>query len=127
MANIKLNFAIICDNAFVAQGSNSLNIIGIFDRIITNQFPAMHPRLVLVISVSGDVGEYNQIIRLKNIEGSKLIAELKGKLIIHSAKQKAQFIGNFFNLVFPLRGEYVFEIEINDYIQELKPSIYVGQ
>lgn len=126
MTNVKLNFAIVCDNAFIAQGSNSLNIIGIFDRIGAAQFPAIHPRLVLVTSASGDSGTYKQKITLKNKETNKAIAELEGEFIIHSIGQKAQFISNFFNLVFPSRGEYIFEIEINDDIQELKPSIYVG-
>lgn len=126
MANVKLNFAIVCDNAFIAQGNNSLNIIGIFDRIGAAQFPAVHPRLVLVTSASGDTGTYKQKITIRNKETNGSIAELIGEFTIHSTGQKAQFISNFFNLVFPSRGEYVFEIEINNNIQELKPSIYVG-
>jgi hypothetical protein len=123
---IKLNFVIVCDNAFIAQGTNSLNIIGIFDRINTQKFPAVHPRLVIVTNISGEPGEYIQLIVIKNkITGNK-IAELSGKLIINKEGQKAQFLGNFFNLVFPLSGEYIVEAYINDILQDLTANIYVG-
>jgi hypothetical protein len=126
MANVKLNFAIVCDNAFIAQGTNSLNIIGIFDRIGAAKFPAMHSRLVLVTSISGDPGEYDHIVNLKNNATGEKIAELPGKLVINTLGQKAQFIGNFFNIIFPQPGEYVFEVAINNKVQDLTANLYVG-
>lgn len=126
MENVKLNFIIACDNAFVAQGTNSLNIIGIFDRIGAVKFPAMHPRLVLVTSISGDPGEYDHVVTLKNKAMGEKIAELSGKLVINTLGKKAQFIGNFFNIVFPQPGEYVFEVTLNNKIQDLTANLYVG-
>ena len=126
MTNVKLNFIIVCDNAFVAQGSNFLNIIGIFDRVSAEKFPAVHPRIIVVTNLTGEVGEYNQIITLKNKLTGEKLAELSGKININVIGQKAQFIGNFFNLVFPSAGEYIFEVSINNQIQDLTYSIYVG-
>jgi len=124
--NIKLNFVILCDNAFIAQGTNSLNIIGIFDRIGAPKFPAVHPRLVVVTNISGEPGEYNQLTVIKNKMTGDKIAELVGKLVINKIGQRAQFLGNFFNLVFPSSGEYIVEVYINNILQDLTANIYVG-
>ncbi len=126
MPNPKLNFIIVCDNAFLTQGTNSLNIIGIFDRVGAEKFPAVHPRIVVVTNIMGDVGEYNQIITFKNKSTGEKIAELSGKLSINVIGQKAQFIGNFFNIVFPFAGEYVFEVSIDNKLQDLIANVYVG-
>ena len=126
MNNVKLNFVIVCDNAFIAQGTNSLNIIGIFDRIGAQKFPAVHPRIVIITNMTGEVGEYTQVITLKNKSTGEKMVELSGKLNINVIGQKAQFIGNFFNIVFPSAGEYIFEISINNQLQDLTANIYVG-
>lgn len=123
--NIKLNFVILCDNAFVAQETNALSIIGIFDRINADRFPAQHGKFVVVTNISSDPGEYNQIIIIKNRETDKEVAKLHGKLFIHRIGQKAQFIGNFMNVVFPQSGEYVIEISINGELQDLTNNFYV--
>lgn len=123
---VKLNFVILCENAFLAQGTNSLNIIGIFDRIGAFNFPAIHPRLVVITNISGDPDNYDQIIIIKNKNTGQEIAKLESKLMINSIGQKAQFIGSFFNVMFPVAGEYVVEISINGQLQNLTTNIYVG-
>lgn len=124
--NAVLNFIIVCDNAFIAQGTNSLSIISIFDRISAQKFPAIHPRMVVVTNITGDIGVYNQVVTLKNKLSGVKIAELQVPVDINTIGQKAQFIGSFFNLVFPAAGEYVFEVIINNQIQNLSANIYVG-
>lgn len=124
--NIKLNFVIVCDNAFIAQGTNSLNIIGIFNRIGAPKFPAVYPRMVVVTNMTGEIGDHTQIITLKNRLTGEKIAELPGKLKINEIGQNAQFMGNFFNVVFPSAGEYVFEVIIDNQLQDLTANIYVG-
>jgi hypothetical protein len=126
MENIKLNYILVCDNAFIAQGSNSLSVIGIFDRIGALKFPAVHPRFVVVTNVSGDPGEYDQNIVIKNRTTSEEVAKLKGKLVINVIGQKATFLGSFINIVFPTSGEYLIEIYINDKLQAISDSIYIG-
>jgi len=125
MADIKLNFVIACDNAFVSQGNSSLNLIGIFDRINASAYPLVYPRIMLVTSLSGMPKSYNQVISLKDKNSGKIIAELSGKMDILTLGQKAQFIGSFFNIVFPNPGEYIFEVRIDDVLQDLNTSIFV--
>jgi len=122
---IKLNFVIICDNAFLTKGTNLLNVIGIFDKIGAPKFPAIHSRFVVVTNVSGDPGEYEQMIVVKSKEADKKIAELSGKLEINESGQKAQFIGNFLNVEFPIPGEYIVEIYIDGKKQTMKTNFFI--
>lgn len=126
MENVKLNFVIVCDNAFMAQISNTLNIIGVFDKIEAKDFPAIYPRLFVVTNVSGDPGVYMQKIVFRGKQSNKIIAKLEAQLMINGVGQKAQFVGSFFGLTFPEKDEYLVEVYINDKLQPLIQSLYVG-
>ena len=127
MENVKLNFVIVCDNAFIAQGSNSLNIIGVFDRIGAQQFPVMFPRLYVVTNFSGTPGSYTQRIVFRAKKNDEIIAKLESSgIVIAGTGQKAQFIGSFFGLSFPEKDEYIIEVFINNVLQPLSATLYVG-
>ena len=49
MANIKLNYAHLCDMAFLSQ-EGKVNIIGIFKTIFSQNFPAIHPKFSIAVS-----------------------------------------------------------------------------
>lgn len=46
---LKVNFLHFCENAIVEQGSGNLSIIGIFENINAQNFPAMHPSMSIVV------------------------------------------------------------------------------
>lgn len=122
---VKLDFVIICDNAFITEGTGALNIIGTFDRIVANEFPAVHPKFVIVTRITGDVGIYNQIIVIKNKITGEELAKLSRQLEIK--KRKAQFLGNFINTVFKSPGEYEINVYIEGKLQDLAANFYVEQ
>jgi len=62
------------------------------------------------------------MIVVKSKEADKKIAELSGKLEINESGQKAQFIGNFLNVEFPIPGEYIVEIYIDGKKQTMKTN-----
>jgi len=55
----KLNFIHLCDSAFISAENGNLNLIGIFDTIISANFPAVHPKFSLVVNV-GLMKDYTQ-------------------------------------------------------------------
>src|SRR3989454_4383673 len=66
MTPMHLDFAVIGDYALVDQ-AGKLSVLGIFQHIWVQQFPAMHPRLHLVLRLKGkrtEVGEHQVQIRL---------------------------------------------------------------
>ena len=126
MENVKLNFVILCNDAFVAKDTNSLNIIGIFDLIKAGSFPAVYPKFCVVTTASGNPGEYDQVIIIKDKKNGDEIAKLSGKLKINKPGQKAQYIGTFLSVVFPHKGEYVVEVEIGGELQDLTTNFTIG-
>jgi hypothetical protein len=49
---VHLDFAVIADYALVDQ-AGKLSVLGIFQHVWVQQFPAMHPRLHLVLRLKG--------------------------------------------------------------------------
>src|SRR6266581_4932143 len=65
-----LDFAVVADYALVDQ-SGKMSVLGIFQHIWVPQFPAMHPRLHLVLRLKGkrtEVGEHQVQIKLLDEE-----------------------------------------------------------
>jgi len=61
-----LDFAVVADYALVDQ-AGKLSVLGMFQHIWVQQFPAMHPRLHLVLHLKGkrtEIGEHHVQIRL---------------------------------------------------------------
>lgn len=68
-----VDFAVVADYALVDQ-SGKLSVLGIFQHIWVQQFPAMHPRLHLVLRLKGkrtEVGEHAVQIRLVDEQGNE--------------------------------------------------------
>lgn len=67
--------AVVCDHALIDQ-SGKLSVIGIFERIWVAQFPAVHPRLHLVLRLKGrrtEIGDHPIVIRLLSPDGGEVL------------------------------------------------------
>lgn len=67
--------AVVCDHALIDQ-AGKLSVIGIFERIWVERFPAVHPRLHLVLRLKGrrtEVGEHPIVITLRSPEGREVL------------------------------------------------------
>ncbi|MBI4543192.1 MAG: hypothetical protein HY705_09190 [Gemmatimonadetes bacterium] len=72
---MKLHFALVCDHALIDQ-SGKLSVVGIFERIWVERFPAVHPRLHLVLRLKGrrtEIGEHAVVITLNDDEGREVL------------------------------------------------------
>src|SRR5437667_9729817 len=70
-----LDFAVVADYALVDQ-SGKMSVLGIFQHIWVPQFPAMHPRLHLVLRLKGkrtEVGEHQVQIKLLDEDDVELL------------------------------------------------------
>src|SRR6266700_6081654 len=70
-----LDFAVVADYALVDQ-SGKMAVLGIFQHIWVPQFPAMHPRLHLVLRLKGrrtEVGEHQVQIKLLDDADGELL------------------------------------------------------
>ena len=70
-----LDFAVVADYALVDQ-AGKISVLGIFQHIWVQQFPAMHPRLHLVLRLKGkrtEIGEHGIQIRLVDEDATELL------------------------------------------------------
>ena len=113
-----LDFAVVADYALVDQ-AGKMSVLGIFQHIWVQQFPAMHPRLHLVLRLKGkrtEVGEHGVQIRLLDEGDTELLG---GSGTVNFAEPPAGVTEIeaaavlVFDVPFPHAGQYRFEITVD--------------
>ena len=72
---MNVQLALVCDHAIIDQ-HGKLSVLGIFDRIWVERFPAIHPRLHLVLRLKGrrtEVGDHAVLIQLVDETGREVL------------------------------------------------------
>jgi hypothetical protein len=72
---VNIQLALVCDHAIIDQ-HGKLSVLGIFDRIWVERFPAVHPRLHLVLRLKGrrtEVGDHTVLIQLVDVQGTEIL------------------------------------------------------
>jgi hypothetical protein len=72
---VNVQLALVCDHAIIDQ-HGKLSVLGIFDRIWVERFPAIHPRLHLVLRLKGrrtEVGDHTVLIQLVDDTGREIL------------------------------------------------------
>ena len=122
----KLNFAHVCDQVIVAQDTNNVTLVNLFNEIRSKNFPAIHPRFSIISNTSGPEGKYKQEIEIIDPDGN-LVASSQGE-VVYSGSGPNNFIVNFINFIFQKQGKYSVRIKIGeDILQEEAASILVKQ
>jgi len=121
MKTPKLNFAVLCDDAFTSEGSKKLNIVGIFQRIFAAKLPIVHPRLAVVANFNIEERDkmYNfKVQMVKEKEEANVLMEAAGiadvKAISASSEENWQMIIYFQIIKFDSLGKYFFKVLLDD-------------
>ena len=72
---MNIALAVVCDHALIDQ-AGKLSVIGIFERIWVERFPAVHPRLHLVLRLKGrrtEIGDHPVTIVLLDPDGREVL------------------------------------------------------
>ena len=72
---MNIALAVVCDHALIDQ-AGKLSVIGIFERIWVERFPAVHPRLHLVLRLKGrrtEIGDHPVAIVLHDPDGREIL------------------------------------------------------
>lgn len=113
---LKLNFAHICEKAFLSQ-DGKINIIGDFDRIkvMPLEQGKLLVRFTVVTNFSGPIGDYQQEIKIVQQGKSNFVSKVQSTLKIQD--KKAGSIVEF-GLLLSDYGEYDIKILVdrNEYI-----------
>ena len=115
---MNVHLALVCDHAIIDQ-HGKLSVLGIFDRIWVERFPAIHPRLHLVLRLKGrrtEIGDHTVLIQLVDAqlqeilrgEGNVAIGEPPAGVVdIEAAAVLA------FDVPLERPGVYTFEIAVD--------------
>jgi hypothetical protein len=115
---VRLDFAVVSDYALIDQ-AGKISVLGIFQHIWVQQFPAMHPRLHLVLRLKGrrtEIGEHAVQIRLVDEQGAEVLGG-NGSVTFAEPPAGVTEIEAaailVFDVPFPHAGVYRFEITID--------------
>ena len=120
------SLAVVCDYALIDQ-HGKLSVLGIFERIWVEHFPAVHPRLHLVLRLKGrrtEIGEHAIVIRLVDDEGREV---LRGDGAVQIGEPPAGVLeveaGAVLAFDVPLErpGTYTFEIAVDGSLEATVP------
>lgn len=118
---MEVDMALLADAATV-DGSGKLNILGVFDRVTTAQFPARHGRISLVLRFTAGIAEmglHDVEIRLRDPEGGEVL-RLSGQMELGpgatapSSGMRVPHVLNLDGLVFETAGAYAFDVLVDE-------------
>jgi hypothetical protein len=105
--NIKprLNFTLICDDVRQEMGGK-FSLMGLFESIYANSFPALHHRFAIVNEWSGGKGEFTIRIRLLAPDREQVLSESETRLMLFNETQRHRDISIRYNTTFKVPGTY---------------------
>jgi len=115
-----IHYSHLCEKSFLSQNGN-LNLIGIFEKISSPQFPVAFPQLSIVTSLEGEIGQHQMMIKILN---SKTQQEIMSPITLNinveankdhptTKPQNIRIIGDINNLTLKEAGEYEVQLFIN--------------
>ena len=109
---IRVSWAHLCDFAAPGQGSKP-NLMGVFDRIGAQRFPAQHLFMVLAVELTGEPHETGHIATSISDTGGRVILDTGDQPVSISDAGKANHYQNFLGMVFPSAGIYSINIRLD--------------
>jgi hypothetical protein len=120
---MQLAFALLADLAEITSEGKIAMLGGDIDTIKTQMFPAVHPRLSLVVKLNVKPAECNREhqfqVEVLNPAGELITPEIKSAFIPRPGEDKDRPLKYIFVLSFPLlllstSGTYIFRLLVND-------------
>ncbi len=112
MASIKikprLSYTLLCDDVRQEVGGK-FSLMGLFESIYANVFPAIHPRFAIVNEWIGGKGDFTIKIKLLSPNKEEVLSESETKISLFSETQRHRDISVRFNTTFPTPGTYWIE------------------
>ena len=109
----RLSYTILCDDVRQEMGGK-LSLMGLFESIYSNTFPALHHRFAIVNEWSGGQGEFTARVRLLAPDRQELLSESVARLNLFNETQRHRDISVRFNTSFKIPGVYWIEILLDN-------------
>jgi hypothetical protein len=106
--NPALSYTLLCDDVRQEVGGK-FSLMGLFETIYANTFPAVHPRFAIVNEWTGGKGEFAVKIRLLAPDKEQVLSESEAKINLFNETQRHRDISIRFNTTFKAPGTYWIE------------------
>lgn len=117
MANHKikprLSYTILCDDVRQEMGGK-FSLMGLFESIYANTFPAIHHRFAIVNEWTGGKGQFLARIRLLAPDQMQVLSESESRITLLNENQRHRDISIRFNTTFAVPGTYWVEMLLDE-------------
>ena len=104
----RLSYTILCDDVRQELGGK-FSLMGLFESIYANTFPAMHPRFAIVTEWTGGKGEFLCRVRVLAPDQKQVLSESESTINLFNETQRHRDISVRFNSTFNVPGTYWIE------------------
>ncbi len=108
-----LNFTIICDDIRQEMGGK-LSLMGLFENIYAEKFPAIHPRIAIISEWVGGKGEFGIRMRILTPDGKTAIRETNSKMSLNGENYRHRDVSLHLNVELKTPGTYWVENYLDD-------------
>jgi len=117
MANTKVKprliYTLVCDDVRQEMGGK-FSLMGLFESIFANTFPALHYRFAIVNEWTGGKGDFRSRIRLLAPDQKQVLSESESKISLFNESQRHRDISVRFNTTFNVPGTYWVETLLDE-------------
>ncbi|MCA9737418.1 MAG: hypothetical protein R3E98_13655 [Gemmatimonadota bacterium] len=130
---MEIDVALLADAATI-DAAGKINILGAFDRIEVQGFPAQHPRITLVLRFSGglgDVGGHDVRLSMRGPKGEQVFG-INGQIQVSAGPPTAgglfrlPHVINLDGIVFQSPGSYAFDVSVDTRMLVTVPLLVAG-
>ena len=104
----RLNYTLLCDDVRQEMGGK-FSLMGLFESVYSNTFPALHPRFAIVNDWSGGKGDFISRLRLLAPDQQQVLSESESKINLFNESQHHRDISIRFNSTFNAPGTFWIE------------------
>jgi len=104
-----LQALLLCDTTIREAGTNKLSFIGIFNDIVSHQFPTVHPAFSVCVILSDGHGNIKCRLRMLCMENNKELFTLQQDFQFNDPRENSELIFQIKQLPIPTPGTYCIE------------------
>ena len=112
-----LKAMLLCDQTIVEEGTRKRSLIGLFDRVKSNQFPTVHGSMSVYVQFREIEGKFDFTLELYEIAAEKVMnSALIKAFTVKDRSRECELVFNLLSVKFERPGEYEFRIYVNDLV-----------
>ncbi|PIU40073.1 MAG: hypothetical protein COT00_03595 [Candidatus Omnitrophica bacterium CG07_land_8_20_14_0_80_50_8] len=110
-----LKAILLCDQTIVEEGTHKRTLIGLFDRIKSNNFPSTHPSMSVYVQFREIEGVFNFTLELVSLtDGKSMNRAVIQAFNVQDKSRDCELVFNLMSVKFEQPGDYEFRIYVND-------------